>query len=65
MIKVYAINSDLVEMRYQASIQEGFQEAFSSMFPAPRQRHLDAMALSEDELRNHSGPCIINSWTRG
>ena len=49
-----AENSDLVEMRYQASIQEGFQESFSTMFPAPRQRYLDAMALSEDELRKHS-----------
>jgi 2-hydroxymuconate-semialdehyde hydrolase len=54
-----AANSDLVEMRYQASIQEGFQEAFSSMFPAPRQRHLDAMALSEDELRNIQAPVLL------
>ena len=54
-----AANSDLVEMRYQASIQEGFQEAFSSMFPAPRQQHLDAMALSDDELRNIQAPVLL------
>ena len=54
-----AANSDLVEMRYQASIQEGFQEAFSSMFPAPRQRHLDAMALSEDKLKSIQAPVLL------
>jgi 2-hydroxymuconate-semialdehyde hydrolase len=54
-----AENSDLVEMRYQASIQEGFQEAFSSMFPAPRQRHLDAMALSDDELKSIQAPVLL------
>ncbi|WP_071394310.1 alpha/beta fold hydrolase [Bacillus tuaregi] len=47
-----AANDNLVEMRYQASIQEGFQEAFSSMFPAPRQRHLDAMALTDEQLKS-------------
>jgi len=54
-----AANDNLVEMRYQASIQEGFQEAFSSMFPAPRQRHLDAMALTDDELKSIDKPVLL------
>ena len=54
-----AANDDLVEMRYQSSIQEGFHEAFSSMFPAPRQRHLDAMALTDDELRGIEHPVLL------
>ncbi|KAA9012293.1 alpha/beta fold hydrolase [Niallia endozanthoxylica] len=65
LVKIFAYdqsmaeNDDLVEMRYQSSIQEGFQEAFSSMFPAPRQRHLDAMALSIDELKNIRVPVLL------
>ena len=54
-----ADNDDLVEMRYQSSIQEGFQEAFSAMFPAPRQKHLDAMALTEDQLRDIQIPVLL------
>ncbi len=42
---------ELVVMRYQASIQPGFQEAFASMFPAPRQRWVDAMASAEAAVR--------------
>lgn len=54
-----ADNDDLVEMRYQSSIQEGFQEAYSSMFPEPRQRHLDAMALTDDELKDIQLPVLL------
>ncbi len=54
-----ADNNDLVEMRYKASIQEGFQESFSALFPAPRQRHVDALALSEDELREIKHPSML------
>jgi len=54
-----ALNDDLVEMRYQASIQEGFQESFSKMFPAPRQRHLDAMALTDEELKSIGAPVLL------
>jgi pimeloyl-ACP methyl ester carboxylesterase len=44
------INDALVESRYQASNRPGYREALRAMFPAPRQRVLDAMALSEAEL---------------
>jgi 2-hydroxymuconate-semialdehyde hydrolase len=29
------------------------------MFPAPRQRHLDAMALSDDELKSIQAPVLL------
>lgn len=45
------VNDELVALRYQASIQPGFQEAFGSMFPAPRQRWVDAMASREEDVR--------------
>lgn len=45
------ISDDLVRLRYEASIRPGAQESFSAMFPAPRQRWVDAMAFSENEIR--------------
>lgn len=45
------ITEDMVRMRYEASIRPGMQEAFSSMFPAPRQRWVDSMAHPEAEVR--------------
>lgn len=54
-----ADNDDLVELRYQASIQEGFQESFSAMFPAPRQRHVDALALAEEDLKRIDIPTML------
>lgn len=45
------VNDELAEVRYQASIQPGFQESFGSMFPAPRQRWVDSMVIADDELR--------------
>lgn len=54
-----ADNDDLVEMRYQASIQEGFQESFSAMFPAPRQKHVDALALDEEILKEMKIPTLL------
>jgi len=32
------IDDELARSRYEGSIQPGFQESFSAMFPAPRQR---------------------------
>lgn len=45
------ISDELAELRYGASIRPGFQEAFASMFPAPRQRWVDAMASPEQDIR--------------
>lgn len=45
------VNDELARLRYEASIQPGFQESFSAMFPAPRQRWVDAMASREEDIR--------------
>ncbi|OIN92658.1 MAG: 2-hydroxy-6-oxo-2,4-heptadienoate hydrolase [Comamonadaceae bacterium CG1_02_60_18] len=45
------VTDELATLRYQASIQPGFQEAFAAMFPAPRQRWVDAMANPEAAIR--------------
>lgn len=45
------MTDELAELRYKASIQPGFQEAFSAMFPAPRQNGVDALASREQDIR--------------
>lgn len=45
------VNDELAQLRYEASIQPGYQEAFSAMFPAPRQQWVDAMASPEVAIR--------------
>lgn len=45
------VTDELAELRWRASIRPGFQESFSAMFPAPRQRWVDALASDEAELR--------------
>lgn len=46
------VNDELAMLRYKASIQPGFQESFSAMFPAPRQRWVNAMASPEEAIRS-------------
>ncbi|MDR3483020.1 MAG: alpha/beta fold hydrolase [Burkholderiaceae bacterium] len=45
------VSDELAQLRYQASVRPGFQESFSAMFPAPRQRWVDAMAADEAAIR--------------
>lgn len=45
------VNDELARMRYDASIRPGVQEAFAAMFPAPRQRWVDALACDEQAIR--------------
>ena len=45
------MSDELAELRYRASIQPGFQEAFSAMFPAPRQNGVEALASREEDIR--------------
>jgi 2-hydroxymuconate-semialdehyde hydrolase len=44
------VNDDLARLRYEASIRPGFHESYSSMFPAPRQRWVDALASDEQAI---------------
>jgi 2-hydroxy-6-oxo-octa-2,4-dienoate hydrolase len=45
------VNDELAEVRYRAALAPGVQEAFSALFPAPRQRWVEAMATPEDQIR--------------
>lgn len=44
------VNDELARLRYEASIRPGFQESFSAMFPAPRQRSVDALASADADI---------------
>lgn len=45
------ITDELAEVRYRSSMQPGFQESYSAMFPAPRQRWVEAMRTPDEEIR--------------
>jgi pimeloyl-ACP methyl ester carboxylesterase len=53
------VPDELAEVRYRASMQPGFQESYSSMFPAPRQRWVDELSLSRDELERIAAPVLL------
>ncbi len=45
------MSDDLARLRYEASARPGVQESYAAMFPAPRQRWVDAMASAEADIR--------------
>lgn len=45
------VTDELAELRYLASIRPGIQEAYSAMFPAPRQQWVDALASPEAAIQ--------------
>jgi pimeloyl-ACP methyl ester carboxylesterase len=53
------VNEELAQVRFKASMEPGFQESFSSMFPAPRQRWVDAMTTAEDKIRKLTNRTLI------
>ena len=53
------VSDELAEVRYRASIQPGFQESFAAMFPAPRQRWVDAMVTPDEDLARLPHPTLV------
>jgi pimeloyl-ACP methyl ester carboxylesterase len=53
------VSDELAQVRYEASIQPGFQESFAAMFPAPRQRWVDAMVTPDDEIARLPHPTLV------
>lgn len=53
------VTDELAQLRYEASIRPGFQESFSSMFPAPRQNGIDAMESDEQDIKNIKNDTLI------
>lgn len=45
------VDDELARRRYAASVRPGYQDAFASMFPAPRQRWVDAMVSRDEDIR--------------
>jgi 2-hydroxymuconate-semialdehyde hydrolase len=50
---------DLVRLRFEASRQPGFHESYSTMFPRPYQRHLDALATPDDQIAAIASPTLL------
>jgi len=53
------ITQELAEIRYKASIEPGFQESFSSMFPYPRQASVTMMASDEEDIKKIKHKTLI------
>lgn len=64
LMETFAYNSELVTdaivlSRHNASIRPGSQEAFSRLFPEPRQAKLDRLCTPEEEIRGIQVPALI------
>jgi 2-hydroxymuconate-semialdehyde hydrolase len=53
------IGPDLAQLRYEASVRPGVQEAYRAMFPAPRQHALDGMTHSLGAIASIAAPTLI------
>jgi len=53
------VSDDLAELRLAAATRPGVYEAYASMFPAPRQRHVDALTVDEHLVREIDVPTLI------
>ncbi|ACZ87564.1 alpha/beta fold hydrolase [Streptosporangium roseum] len=53
------ITDDLVQMRYEASIRPAVRDSWQAMFPPPRQRWVDDLALTGAELNAINQPVLL------
>lgn len=53
------VTEELVELRYQASVRPGVQEAFETMFPPPRQGAITALATDREEIARLGHPTLV------
>lgn len=53
------VSDELARLRHEASVRPGFQESFAAMFPAPRQRWIDAMASREPDIRRIAHETLV------
>jgi len=53
------ITEDLVRMRYEASLEPEVRDSWEAMFPPPRQRWVDDLALSGAELNSVGQPVLL------
>ena len=53
------VNDELAQLRYEASMRPGVQESYASLFPAPRQRWVAALASDEQDIRGIDKPTLV------
>ena len=53
------VTDELAKLRYEASIQPGYQEAYERAFPAPLQQHVEAMSIPEDRIAQLHTPALV------
>lgn len=53
------VTDELAQVRYEASVRPGFQESFAAMFPAPRQRWVDALSTPDEQIAGIGHPTLI------
>jgi len=53
------MTDELAESRLRAATRPGVQEAFSSMFPAPRQQGVDGLTVDEDLIAGIDKPTLV------
>jgi pimeloyl-ACP methyl ester carboxylesterase len=53
------ITDDLVELRYRASLAPPVRDSWAAMFPEPRQRWVDDLALPGAELAAIGAPVLL------
>jgi 2-hydroxymuconate-semialdehyde hydrolase len=53
------VTDDLAALRHQASMRPGVQEAYAAMFPAPRQRWIEALATTPEKISALQQPTLI------
>jgi 2-hydroxymuconate-semialdehyde hydrolase len=53
------VTDDLVELRYQASLDPLVRDSWAAMFPEPRQRWVDDLALPGADLAAISAPVLL------
>ena len=53
------LTEGLAQLRLDAATRPGVHEAFSAMFPAPRQRSVEALAVPDADIRALTQPALI------
>ncbi|KRE39025.1 2-hydroxy-6-oxo-2,4-heptadienoate hydrolase [Janibacter sp. Soil728] len=53
------LTEDLAKLRLEAATRPGVHEAYSAMFPAPRQRSVEAMTVPDSDIRSLTQPTLI------
>ena len=53
------VTDELAALRHQASLRPGVQEAFAAMFPAPRQRWIEALTTPAERILALPQPTLI------